>query len=158
MSLFDVINTSATGMVANRFWLDIIAGNIANASTTKTADGEPYRRKLPIFKEVLKNEFEEEMSLDSMVSATGEFIDPKTTQVQGKGVEATSVKKDLSPLTVVHSPGHPDANEEGYVEYPNVNIVKEMVDMISASKAYDANVQVTNAAKSMITKALEIGK
>lgn len=167
MSLFDVINTSSTGMVANRFWLDTIAGNIANANSTRSVDGGPYRRRVPVFQEVMKDAMQEIMEDDWEPGKMGEKItsavmddvmDSDAAKPKGLGVGLTGVVEDPTPLKVVYMPGHPDADAEGNVTMPNVDIVKEMVDMISASRAYDANVQITNAAKSMINKALEIGK
>lgn len=167
MSLFDVINTSATGMVANRFWLDTIAGNIANANSTRTDEGGPYRRRIPVFKEVLKDAVSETMTdnwnpdkMDQQITSSvmEGSMDRDAAKVRGVGVEMAGLQEDPSPLKVVYMPGHPDADADGNVTMPNVNIVKEMVDMIAASRAYDANVQITNAAKSMINKALEIGK
>lgn len=167
MSLFDVINTSATGMVANRFWLDTIAGNIANANSTRTADGGPYRRRIPVFQETLKDAMSEimedhwdprQMAADIMASVADNTMDKEAAKPNGVGVSLNGVVEDPAPLRVVYQPGHPDADADGYVTLPNVDVVKEMVDMIAASRAYDANVQITNAAKSMINKALEIGK
>jgi flagellar basal-body rod protein FlgC len=167
MSLFDVINTSATGMVANRFWLDTIAGNIANANSTRTVEGGPFRRRIPVFQQALQDALTSDdwddrsgASLADSITASAmdEMMDPDTSRPKGQGVAMKGVVEDSAPLRVVHMPGHPDADPEGYVSLPNVSVVKEMVDMIAAQRAYDANVQVTNAAKSMINKALEIGK
>lgn len=167
MSLFDVINTSSTGMVANRFWLDTIAGNIANANSTRSVDGGPYRRRVPVFQEVMKDAMQEMMEDDWEPAKMGEKIttavmddamDVDAAKPKGLGVGLNGVIEDPTPLKIVYMPGHPDADADGNVTMPNVDIVKEMVDMISASRAYDANVQITNAAKSMINKALEIGK
>jgi len=167
MSLFDVINTSATGMVANRYWLDTIAGNVANANSTRTAEGGPYRRRIPVFTEVVKDamsmmdeEFDSgstEMTMADITAGEGP-AGGGDVKANGLGVKTTGLAEDSSPLKVVYQPGHPDADANGFVTLPNVDIVKEMVDMISAQRAYDANVQITNAAKSMINKALEIGK
>ena len=167
MSLFDVINTSSTGMVANRFWLDTIAGNIANANSTRSIDGGPYRRRVPVFEEVVKDALTEMQEEDWEPTKMGQNItkavmedvmETGATKHKGQGVGLSGVIEDPTPLKVVFMPGHPDADADGNVTMPNVDIVKEMVDMISASRAYDANVQITNAAKSMINKALEIGK
>lgn len=167
MSLFDVINTSATGMVANRFWLDTIAGNIANSKSTRTEDGGPYRRRIPVFSEIMKDAMQEimeddwepsNMADDITSGVMDDAMDTTNTKAKSKGVEMAGLVEDPSPMIVVHDPGHPDADENGFVAMPNVNVVKEMVDMISAQRAYEANVQITNAAKSMINKALEIGK
>lgn len=163
MSLFDVVNTSASGMVANRFWLDVVAGNIANASSTRTEEGGPYRRRVPVFKQALREAMGTEWNPNSMgddinAAVMDDTMDKEAAVPRGAGVQVAGMAFDPTPLKVIYSPGHPDADEEGNLTLPNVNIVKEMVDMIAAQRAYDANVQLTNAAKSMINKALEIGK
>jgi flagellar basal-body rod protein FlgC len=128
--------------------MDVISSNIANADTTrgKLVDGRwvPYQRKLvtmeakqPSFSQTLQN---------SMREATGD------------GVRISRVFEDDAPFKQVYNPTDPDANENGYVEMPNVDILKEMVDLMSATRSYEANVTVLNASKSMIMKALEIGK
>ncbi|HEY9721107.1 MAG TPA: flagellar basal body rod protein FlgC [Oscillatoriaceae cyanobacterium] len=133
MSLDNVLNIAASGMTANRFWMDQIANNLANANTTRSAEGGPYRRKVPIFQELVNQQ-------------TGEVA----------GVEATGVAKDPSPLPRRYDPGNPDADAQGFVTMPNVNVVTEMVDMIAASKTYQADVTVASAAKTMESKALTI--
>lgn len=146
MSLFDAINVGASGLTANRLWLDVIANNMANANTTRTANGEAYRRKVPLFTEALR-----EVGFDS--DPFSEAVEP-----EGAGVHAMGIASDTSPFKMVYNPGHPDADNQGFVKMPNVNIVNEMVDMISANRAYDAGVQLSNTAKAMMTKALEIGR
>lgn len=133
MSLLKTMEISASGLIAQRLRLDIIANNLANAETTKTDEGTPYRRQVPIFREVLD-------------------------QVSGmsKGVEVLGILKDNSPFRRVYDPSHPDANPEGYVLYPNVNPIVEMTDMISATRSYEANLTLITSAKSMFLKALEI--
>jgi flagellar basal-body rod protein FlgC len=163
MSLFDVINASSTGMVANRYWLDIVAGNIANANTTRTAEGVPYRRRLPVFQQALTDAMSDDWDPDNMgatiqTAVENNAMDPEMARPRGRGVDIKGSVEDTTPLKVVYQPGHPDADEQGFVSLPNVSVVREMVDMIAAQRAYDANVQVANAAKSMIQKALEIGK
>jgi len=145
MGLFNSINVSATGLTAERLRMDIISENIANAETTRTASGGPYRRKIPIYKELQTNDFESVFS-NALNSNSGE------------GVEVVGVKDDMAPFIKKYDPNHPDANEEGYVLLPNVNIVTEMINMVSASKAYEANVTAVNSTKSMMMKALEIGR
>ncbi len=145
MGLFNSINVSATGLTAERLRMDIISENIANAETTRTASGGPYRRKIPIYKELQTNDFESVFS-------------NALNNNSGDGVEVVGVKDDMSPFIKKYDPNHPDANEEGYVLLPNVNIVTEMINMVSASKAYEANVTAVNSTKSMMMKALEIGK
>ncbi|MEB3187215.1 MAG: flagellar basal body rod protein FlgC [bacterium] len=135
MSLQDVFKTGASALSANRFWLETIANNMANSSTTRTAEGGPYQRQSPLFQELLDSE-------------TG----------QGHGVEVTGVVRDSSPGELIYKPGHPDADANGFVRMPNVNVVTEMVDMISVQRAYDASVTTVQAAKNMINKSLEIGR
>jgi len=129
----DPIDVSASGLAAQRRRLEVIAENLANAETTRTAEGGPYRRKQIIFSEALD------------AAAEG-------------GVEVEEISEDLSPGKRVYQPGHPNANDEGYVELPNVSVMQEMVDMIGATRAYEANVTALNATKSMIRRALDIGR
>ena len=145
MSLFNSIDISATGLTAERLRMDIISENIANAETTRTASGGPYRRKIPIYKELESNDF-----LSVFSDALGNS--------KGTGVEVVGIKDDMSPFVRKYEPEHPDANEDGYVLLPNVNVVSEMINMVSASKAYEANVTAMNSTKSMMMKALEIGR
>ena len=124
--------------------MDIISNNIANVNTTRTENGQPYRRKMPIFQE--------------RSSSFKNILLNKQLGLQGKGVRVIGIKDDMSPFRLVYDPNHPDADNNGYISMPNVNIVKEMVDMISASRGYEANVTAINTAKSMAMKALEIGR
>lgn len=144
MGLFQAIDAAASGMTAERLRMDVISNNIANANTTRTADGGPYRRQMVVFEPR-----SEQDSFGQMLSRQMEA---------GDGVRVTGIIKDNAPLKLMYDPNHPDANQAGYVEMPNVNIVSEMVDMITASRAYEANVTAVNAAKSMALKALDIGK
>jgi flagellar basal-body rod protein FlgC len=141
--LFSSIETSASGLTAERFRLDLIASNLANAETTRTASGEPYRRKIALF---------------APRQARYSFRDVLGAQMSamGQGVRVAGVGEDISPLKRTYMPGHPDADDEGYVTYPNVDVVTEMVDMMTATRAYEANVTAIEAAKSMAQKALEI--
>jgi flagellar basal-body rod protein FlgC len=152
MGLFSTINISATGLTAQRTRLDVIADNIANVDTTRTTEGGPFRRSRVIFKP--KND-----SPYWRGPFTPDYIDNGI----GEGVTIVSIQKDFdAEPRLVYDPTHPDAYTsgplEGYVEYPNVNIVTEMVDMISASRSYEANVAVINGSKSMFLKALEIAR
>jgi len=133
MSLLNTMEISASGLTAQRLRLDIIANNLANVETTRTNDGGPYRRQVPVFREIL----------DQFTGTP-------------KGVEVIGIIRDNSPFRMVYDPGHPDANPEGYVLYPNVNPVIEMTDMISATRSYEANLTLITSAKSMFLKALEI--
>ncbi|MEB3197119.1 MAG: flagellar basal body rod protein FlgC [Candidatus Sericytochromatia bacterium] len=137
-TLSQVLDISASAMTANRFWLERISNNLANANTTQGPNGEAYRREIPIFAEILRQEV-------------------GGTQLP-MGVEATGVAKDPSPFPRVYNPGHPHADAQGFVSMPNVNVVTEMVDMITASRTYEANISVSSAAKNMMSKAIEIGK
>ncbi|WP_018250104.1 flagellar basal body rod protein FlgC [Orenia marismortui] len=141
MGLFNNFNISASGLTAQRLRMDLISSNIANANTTKAEDGKPYRRKLPVFSAKLKDEINK--------FNTGEDV--------GNGVEVSSIQESKEPYKLVYNPNHPEANESGYVEMPNINIVSEMTDMISATRAYEANVTALNSAKSMAQSALKIG-
>lgn len=145
--MFKAIDVSATGLTAERLRMDIISKNIANANTTRTSSGTPYRRQVPIFKESSTN-----LSFQQHLDAAKNGI------VGGNGVEVTAVKEDKSPFKKVYDPGHPDADKDGYVQMPNVDIVAEMINMISSTRAYEANVTCINSAKSMAMKALEIGR
>ncbi|MBB6216469.1 flagellar basal-body rod protein FlgC [Anaerosolibacter carboniphilus] len=147
MSMFKAIDVSATGLTAERLRMDIISKNIANANTTRTSSGTPYRRQVPIFKEASTN-----LTFQQHLDAAKNGI------VGGNGVEVTAVKEDKSPFKRVYDPGHPDADKDGYVQMPNVEIVAEMINMISSTRAYEANVTCINSAKSMAMKALEIGR
>lgn len=135
MKLFQAIETAASGLTAERLRLDLIAGNIANVQTTRTADGGPYRRKAAVFAAVL--------------ASAGR---------PGQGVRVSAIREDDTAPRLEFDPQHPDANAEGYVAYPNVNVLQEMVDLITAARAYEANVTVLNAGKGMFLKALEIGR
>jgi flagellar basal-body rod protein FlgC len=139
---FDI---AATGLTAQRLRMDTIANNIANVNTTRTSQGGPYKRQQVIFESKLK-----ELMLNLPV--------PREGQALGNGVRVASIVEDQAPSQLVYDPGHPDADSAGYVAMPNVNIVHEMVDMISATRAYEANIATLNSAKAMITRALDIGR
>lgn len=145
MSVFSGMDISASGMTAQRTRLDIISQNIANVNTTRDSDGNIYKRKSVIFEEKNYVSFS-----DALTTATGTV---------GKGVKITEIIEDNdTECRMVYEPSHPDADEKGYVTYPNVNTVTEMTDMIDASRSYEANVTAFNASKNMQLKALEIGK
>ncbi len=146
MSFFDSMNTAASGLTAQRFRLDIISQNIANANTTRTENGGPYKRKAVIFEQI-QNEGDFASILNKKKNLSGT-----------NGVRIAKVVQDDSQGALVYNPTHPDANAQGYVEMPNVNTIDEMVNMISASRSYEANVTSFNTAKAMFEKTLEIGK
>ncbi|SJZ64015.1 flagellar basal body rod protein FlgC [Selenihalanaerobacter shriftii] len=143
MGLFGGMNISASGMTAQRLRMDLISNNIANINTTRTEDGGPYKKKSPVFKAKGQAKF----SLPDVASNKGQM---------GQGVEVTSIKESNKPPRLVYNPNHPDANQEGYVKMPNIDIASEMVNMISASRAYEANVTALNASKKMFKSALKI--
>lgn len=142
MDLLGILQVSASGLSAERTRLQTVSSNIANAETTRTPEGGAYRRKVPVFR------------ADPAGDTFGSLLDQKLR----KPVVA-NVVADARELDTVYDPGHPDADPEtGLVEMPNVNVVEEMVDMISASRSYEANVTAISATKNMALKALEIGR
>ena len=144
MGLFQSFDISASGMTAERFRTDIIAQNIANVNTTRTEDGTPYRRKVVTFAEKRATPFQE-------------MFEEQYRKFKGTGVKVTSVKEDTtSDYIMEYDPAHPDADENGYVDLPNINVVEEMVGMVSASKAYQANAAAAENVKTMIQSAMNI--
>jgi flagellar basal-body rod protein FlgC len=146
MAFLNSINISASGLTAEKLRMDVISRNIANVNTTRTADGTPYRRQVVVFQEG-----------DNNVSFS-DYLNDASRRLIGSGVKVVGITEDDTPFKSVYDPGHPDADEKGYVEMPNVDVMTEMVNMISASRAYEANVTAINSAKSMALKALEIGR
>ncbi len=145
MGLFQAFDISASGMAAERFRIDTIAQTIANIKTTRTEDGTPYRRKIVTFGERNMTSF-------------SKYYESARADVVGNGVKVVSVKEDTeTDLMMVYDPAHPDADENGYVMYPNVNTVTEMTNLIDATRAYEANTTAFNASKSMVQAALKIG-
>ena len=145
MGLFTSFDTSASGLTAQRYRMDIISQNVANANTTRTADGTPYRRKVVVF--------EEKGGRTSFDSVLGRVKD----NYAGKGVRVSKVTEDQwTEMKKVYDPSHPDADENVYVMYPNVDIVTEMTNLIDASRAYEANATAFSASKSIATKGLNI--
>lgn len=151
MGLFTSINIAASGMSAERLRTDVISDNIANASTTRTQDGGAFRRSRVVLAQ-------KENGIDWRTP----FVPSNIDRGPGSGVKVMSIEKDNSEMRLVYDPTHPDAIQSGpkagYVEYPNVNIVTEMVDLISASRSYEANSSVIQGSKEMFMKALEIGR
>ncbi len=144
MAFLNSLNIIGSALTAERFRTDTILQNISNASTTKTQDGEPYRRKQVVLEERALN-FEE-------------TLDNEQKRLVEGGVHVAQVVESDKPFTPVYDPSHPDANEDGYVMYPNVNTTEEMVDLMAASRAYENNLTALSVVKSMAIKALEIGK
>lgn len=137
MRFFQGFDVSASALSAQRLRLDLISSNIANVNTTRTPEGGPYRRKVPVFAEHLKG-------------ALG--------NTALKGVKVISITEDNAPFRRVYEPSHPDADREGYVYYPNVNIVNEMVNLMEAGRVYEANVTAFNSGKEIFKAALNIGR
>jgi len=145
MDLLKSMKISSSGLAANRKRIEAISSNIANAQTTRTAEGGPYRRKEVVFGS--------EPARDNFADILEGEIDAKA-----QTVHATEVVSTDEPPILKYDPSHPDANKDGYVAMPNVNVMKEMADMISAQRAYEANITAINTSKSMAVKALEIGR
>lgn len=170
MSLFSAFNINASGMTAERYRMDVISENVANANTTRTADGTPYRRKVVAFAEksnqaTFKHVLGEQTHMHALsgtnanMSHTHVVAHTHTRQgYTGTGVKVSGLYEDHNTeMNMVYDPSHPDADENGYVTYPNVNIITEMTNMIDASRAYEANSTAFNATKAMVQKGLEIG-
>jgi len=163
--LFGAIRASASGLRGQRLKMDVVARNLANAETTQTAEGTPYRRQRAVFEEVLGEKVRSHETLlgreqDTRVIRTHpahimETVDTVKLPPGGITSEVT-VAPDASEFRVVYDPGHPDADEGGYVLMPNVNPITEMVDMITASRAYEANVSAIQSSKDMFADALKI--
>ena len=144
MGMFDGLEISASGLTAERLRMDVTAQNLANAQTTRGADGQPYRRK-----EVVLAERQGPGSFGAALAGAMGGGAPK-------GVEVAAISEDQTPLKRVYDPSHPDADADGYVQMPNVDTVAEMVDLIGASRAYEANVTAMQASKQMFTKTLDL--
>ena len=161
MSMFTAFNVSASGMTAQQLRTDVISENIANADTTRTKDGTPYVRKVFTEKTMTGTAIGKPAYGSYGTGAYSTFSDALRLAnggVVGSGVKVTSVYEDTSTdMERVYDPSHPDADENGYVTYPNVNIVQEMTDLIDAARSYEANISAFNASKSMATKGLSIG-
>lgn len=147
--MFSAFNIASTGLTAQRLRMDVIANNIANANTTRTTSGEPFRRKLIILR-----------PLNDKPELKSPFRPESLDKGYGTGVKVVKIVDDTSPFRLVWNPEHPDAiksgPKKGYVMMPNINIVKEMTDMISATRSYEANVTVINNAKQIFMKALDL--
>ncbi|MCR5558301.1 MAG: flagellar basal body rod protein FlgC [Butyrivibrio sp.] len=146
MSIYDSFNINSSGMTAQRFRMDIISENIANASTTRTEDGSPYVRKVVRFQE------------KGGQTPFSRILHDRLDQYSGRGVKVVQVQEDTwTQMNIVYDPAHPDADENGYVTYPNVNTVTEMTNLIDAQRSYEANATAFNASKNIATRGLELG-
>lgn len=144
MNFLESLNISSTGLSAQRLRMNLISSNLANVNTTRTETGEPYRRKDAVFEAIQDDDFE---------SVLNEELDSA-----GNGVSVARIVEDEKPFIEKYDPGHPDADENGYVRLPNVNVVEEMVNMISASRSFEANATAIGTTKDMVTAALKIGE
>ncbi len=146
MGIFSAFNINASGMTAQRFRMDTISENIANAYTTRTQDGTPYRRKVVTFEE-----------RGDRVQTFSSFLGSASSRFKGQGVRVGKVMEDnKTQPNMVYDPSHPDADENGYVTYPNVSIVTEMTNLIDASRSFEANATAFTASKSIAMKGLEM--
>lgn len=139
----DAMMISASALVAERTRMNLISSNLANATTTRTPEGGPYKRKDAVF------------AATSMQNSFASMLDKKS-QPDAKGVEVMEIVEDQRPPRLQYEPGHPDANAQGYVAYPNVNVVEEMADMINVTRSYEANVTASKASMDMQMKAMEL--
>ncbi len=144
MGLFDSIDASASALTAERMRMDVVAENLANAQTTRGADGTPYKRKSVVLQQIS----ESGTSFDALLG--------KQMSKSSHGVEVTGISEDTTPGKRVYDPGHPDADKDGYITLPNVNSVTEMVDLITAQRAYESNVTAMQTAKTMFARTLDI--
>jgi flagellar basal-body rod protein FlgC len=145
MDFFSSMNVSSSALSAERTRMNLISGNLANANATRTPEGGPYKRKDAVF------------AATPVENSFNRVLDGATAK-QVRKVDVSEIVEDQNPPRLQYDPGHPDANPQGYVAMPNVNVVEEMTDMISASRSYEANVTAVQAAKAMAMKTLEIGK
>ena len=146
MSFLGSLNISASGLTAQRYRMDVISQNIANADTTRTEAGGPYRRKTVVFESRDNNQ------------QFAQILNAQTGDIGEAGVQVSQLTEDSSDFKRTYDPSHPDADAAGYVNLPNVDMSKEMVDMMSATRSYEANITVLNAVKMMASRALDIGK
>lgn len=145
MDFISALDIAASGLSAERTHINLISMNLANAKTTRTSEGGPYRRKSLVYQATqLETPFNQTMQ---------DALDQEL-----KGVKVTRIMNDPRPLKRVYEPGHPDADEEGYVKYPDINVVEEMANLMTAMRSYEANVTAVTSTKSMFTKALDLGR
>ncbi|MBD5134319.1 MAG: flagellar basal body rod protein FlgC [Clostridiales bacterium] len=157
MAFMNSINIVGSGLTAQQLRLDIVSENVTNSQTTRVENGEgAYRRKMVVFEAVSgRDSFRDAMAK----AANGLIANTATgTSPTAGGVRVTQIVEDDSPMKMVYDPTHPDANEEGYLEMPNVDMVKEIADAMAASRAFASNVTAFNTLKSVISSGLEIGK
>lgn len=157
MAFLSALNISASGMTAERMRLDVASENISNLNTTRTEDGGPYKRKMVVFETVKDKNFQQILNGAAYGARGGSGRKIGSIGAAG-GVRVAEILEDDRDFKPVYDPLHPDADIDGYVMMPNVDLVKETIDSMSASRGYDANLTAFNAMKAMASKALEIGK
>ena len=165
IGLFTDLNISASGMRAQRIMQNTISSNLANVETTRTEKGGPYRRQFPVFAADSNQRdvriVNQEIKLQGVTTQENHLpippLDfPRDKRFFGNGVRVDQIREDTRPPKMVYDPSHPDADANGYVAMPNINVVEEMTNMITATRAYEANVTAFNASKAMYTQALQI--
>ena len=161
MGIFSSFDINATGMTAERYRMDIIAENVANTNTTRTEDGTPYRRKVVVFEEKNLNSHKTSWHLKNtdphLHTKFRHMLDKANERYSGNGVKVTGVYEDQwTQMKMVYDPSHPDADENGYVTYPNVDTITEMTNLIDASRAYEANATAFTASKHIATTGLNM--
>lgn len=154
MSFANTLKVSASGLSAQRLRMDVISNNLANANSTRTDGGGAYKRQQVVFSPMFQQKL---YRYSNPASYEGQFM-PLDSREDAGGVKVVSISQDSRAGKMVHDPSHPDANSDGYVEHPNVNVIAEMTDMISANRSYEANVTSIQTIKAMAMKALEIGR
>jgi flagellar basal-body rod protein FlgC len=165
MGMFSGLDISASGMRAQRIMQNTISSNLANIETTRTNDGGPYRRQFPVFS--ADSDQRDVKLINQKIKLRGTTTDenhlpipplqfPRDERFFGNGVKVDEIREDSRPSKMVYDPAHPDADEKGYVAMPNINVVEEMTNMISATRAYEANVTAFTASKNMLQQALQI--
>lgn len=151
-NIFNGLNISASGLTAQTLRMDTISQNIANVNTTRDENGDPYRRKTVVFAERGTSAFNNALLKSRMARKD-------QNEIGGNGVKVTAIVEDhVTAMNKVYDPSHPDADEDGYVTYPNINTVTEMTNLIDATRSYEANVTAFNATKNMLLKGLELGQ
>ena len=169
MSFLSSLDIPTSGMSAQRLRAEIIEQNVANATTTRTSDGTPYRRQLTVFTEekaydnldilgFINKNTHTLLSGDSTFGSVLEMTLKQRNAYTGTGVVVSSIEEDPTPLTPVYDPSHPDADEDGYYYLPNVDVAEEELDFVAATNSYNANVTIFNSMKKMLQKALTIGE
>jgi flagellar basal-body rod protein FlgC len=146
--MLEILKTAGSALTAQRLRMDVISSNLANSEATSTPEGGPYKRERVVFGPVLRDSL-------SKLSSSADSI---ANGAMNGGVEVKRIVQDDEAPRMVFDPTHPDANEDGFVAYPNVDMITEMTDMLSASRSYEANITIVNVAKSMAQRALDIGR